>query len=454
MEKETRRQIATLALNVSINNISTFTNILTSYSDQLEYMKYAILSGEDLPQTFRFPAHKDTIFRHVEQKIIQQEINSFGVKVNITDSSKEIEISVPVRETSKGITALTLKIPLLYLHDIIAEENSFSYAYMTLVHNDIYIFHPDESMIGLPVPVNEKAVLLPHDKDKITEIFSNYLNIPVYKYSQPIQWGGETWIVSANLPSMNYNERITRTRSAFIYITLLTLLAFSLIYLYGFFLWKQEFVKAQKIQEDKISLELKHEQQKKEALTHELEYLRSGLNHHFLFNSLYSLKVLVNKDPLEAERFVIALSNLYRYILKNEKRDMVTLKEEVDFTNDYIFLQQIRFKDMFVVTMEIDEQLLEKRVPPVSLQLLIENCIKHTKMSQKSVLHIFVSADTTHITVKNNYNPPEKKIDTGMGLKNLTRRYALITTHTCSFQREGDFFIAKIPLLPNLNTIH
>ena len=224
-------------------------------------------------------------------------------------------------------------------------------------------------------------------------------------------------------------------------------LGFALILFLGILLWQKEFMKRQQAEQDKIKLELKNELQKQEVLATELEQLKNGLNPHFLFNSLSSLKVLVNKRPEEAKQFAIALSNLYRYLLKQQNYNLTILEEELKFSKDYIYLQQIRFLKRIQVTFNIDDAALLQQLPPMSLQLLIENCIKHTMMTENEPLIIEVYTVSNYLFVKNNYNPPANIHSMGIGLENLTKRYSHLTSLPCSFTIENNHFVAKVPLL-------
>jgi hypothetical protein len=328
--------------------------------------------------------------------------------------------------------AFFMTVNLDLFHGQIAQSNSFSYAYLTLSHDNSYVFHPDENKIGMEVEEQNRFFDSKDTVGKVFETFSDYLQIPVYRYFDTTMILGSPWVFTANVPGISFKEIVNDTRNSFVAISLLAAVAFVVIFFMGMVHW--------------LKVVLKNEYQKQQVLEKELEQLKSGLNPHFLFNSLSSLKILVSKKPEEAKSFAVALSDLYRYLLKQEKMDVVPLEEELRFANNYIYLQQIRFPNIDC-KVDIPADVLERGIPPMSLQLLVENCIKHTKVSSRNPLHIEIMLDGNFLVVRNNFNPPEKSDSPGIGLTNLTKRYSYLTNIPCEFYLDQDNFVAKIPLL-------
>lgn len=449
IEREAEKRIKTIAKNVSLTNIYIFKNILTYYIDRLEYITYNPHdSDRDIKETIEFLSGKDSIFRDVELITLSEPLQlSYRLKPQINDSLSCLQFIFPMRNHRSDNKALRLNIELQDLHKKIAEDKNFSHAYLTLIHKNRYIFHPDERKIGTFV---EKEDLFIFDKENLNSVittYSDYLKLPVYRYFEKVEIGGEEWIFAANVPEISFYELVLNTQNAFIYMSVLMLVAFAIIFFLGLLHWQKELFKRQRIQEEKINLELKNEQHKRQVLITELEQLKSGLNPHFLFNSLSSLKILVNKKPEEAQCFAVALSDLYSYLLRQEKCDVISFKEELTFTKNYIYLQQIRFSERIKVEINIDEQDLHKKLPPISLQLLVENCIKHTKITPKENLIITISSNDNYIIIKNNYNPIQNIFSSGIGLENLKKRYSYLTRRPCSFYIQDEQFVASIPLL-------
>lgn len=187
----------------------------------------------------------------------------------------------------------------------------------------------------------------------------------------------------------------------------------------------------------------------KENLQSQFEVLKQQVNPHFLFNSLNVLTSLIKADPDLAETFTEKLSKVYRYVLENKEKDLVSLSTEMDFLNAYLFLINIRFSGKIIVEIDIDSKYAEYRVLPIAVQMLIENAIKHNTYSKTNPLLINIYTDENgNLIVCNNLKARETIMaSTGVGLENITRRYALITDHTPVFTKTEAHFIARLPLL-------
>lgn len=187
----------------------------------------------------------------------------------------------------------------------------------------------------------------------------------------------------------------------------------------------------------------------KANLQSQFEVLKQQVNPHFLFNSLNVLASLIKVAPDLAESFTEKLSKVYRYVLENKEKDMVSLSTELDFINSYIFLLNIRFTDKISVNISIDDVKQEMMILPMALQILIENAIKHNTFSKANPLHIDISVDKMNfLIVKNNIRLRETQIhSTGIGLKNVLNRYKLISDKEPVFKRTETEYIAQIPLI-------
>lgn len=192
-------------------------------------------------------------------------------------------------------------------------------------------------------------------------------------------------------------------------------------------------------------------QLQKENLQSQFEVLKQQVNPHFLFNSLNVLTSLIKVEPDLAETFTEKLSKVYRYVLENKEKDLVTLNTELDFMKAYVFLIDIRFMGKVFVNLNIDENKYKNdwMILPMALQLLIENAIKHNTFSKKNPLIIDLSIDeNNYLVVKNNTQTRETQIQsTGVGLANITNRYILISDKKPEFDKSDSEFVARIPLI-------
>jgi two-component system LytT family sensor kinase len=186
---------------------------------------------------------------------------------------------------------------------------------------------------------------------------------------------------------------------------------------------------------------------RKENAEYQFEMLKLQLNPHFLFNSLNTLSSLVYEDASKASEFIRRLSDVYRYVLDNRTKELVTLKEEMDFINAFAFLQGLRFQGMIDFRFEISENSFSRKIAPMTLQLLVENAIKHNIASSKQPLTITILSREDDLIVTNNLQPKAEHGGTGVGLKNITSRYGFLTARQIEIRRENDNFKVVIPLI-------
>jgi two-component system LytT family sensor kinase len=193
---------------------------------------------------------------------------------------------------------------------------------------------------------------------------------------------------------------------------------------------------------------LKSEQKfREESLIFQNETLKNQINPHFLFNSLNTLSSLISTRPETAERFISRLSSIYRYILENSQKNKVPLQSELAFISDYFDLHRVRDEEK--ITLKVDAPDADKySILPVSLQILIENAIKHNKATRENPLEISIFIEGHMIVVKNNLQRMATQIrSTGIGLKNLSERVRLISGKEMIIDEISGYFIVKLPLL-------
>jgi two-component system, LytTR family, sensor kinase len=191
---------------------------------------------------------------------------------------------------------------------------------------------------------------------------------------------------------------------------------------------------------------IQQEELKRAHLALQYQSLRDQVKPHFLFNSLSSLATLINTDPEKATLFVLKLSDVYRYVLEQRENELVPLKDDLQFMEDYIFLQKIRFGDNLQVANRMDLD-LNRMVIPLSLQMLVENAIKHNEISAENPLHIEISSTGKgHVIVKNNLQRKQlSEPSPGTGLKNLEKQIGYFSDDTLLVQEESAAFIVRMP---------
>ena len=191
---------------------------------------------------------------------------------------------------------------------------------------------------------------------------------------------------------------------------------------------------------------LENERLKQQNLQKELTALKNQINPHFLFNSLNSLNALIRGNK-EATTFVNNLSFLYRYILQSGERDLVTVEEELKFLQSYILLIKTRYQDRFDIQLDINDEYMMEEIPPLALQLLVENAVKHNEISAENPLQVKVYTENEAIVIQNAIKPRTSLVQsTGNGLVNLDKRYFLLKKAHIIITNQGGVFTVKLPL--------
>lgn len=189
----------------------------------------------------------------------------------------------------------------------------------------------------------------------------------------------------------------------------------------------------------------------------QFETLKNQLDPHFLFNSLNVLSALIDENPEHAQKFTASMSKIYRYILEQKDKELVSVEEELDFAKTYTALLKTRFEDSVTFEFNVKDSDKKEFVVPLSLQLLLENCIKHNFATSSNPLHIKISSEDGFLMIENNFQFRENiKESSGIGLSNIVQRYALLTKRNVFIEKSEDYFKVKIPILiektTNMNT--
>jgi hypothetical protein len=214
--------------------------------------------------------------------------------------------------------------------------------------------------------------------------------------------------------------------------TFIILLIVHFIYLYK---WYQE----NKLKEQKIIAG---------TASAKFESLKNQIDPHFLFNSLNVLSSLIEENPDNAQKFTTSLSKVYRYVLEQKDKELITVTEELAFAKTYMNLLKMRFENSLTFELPIDYDSDESKVVPLSLQLLLENTIKHNIVSEKKPLHIKIYVKDNYLVVENNLQKKEVLQDRqGVGLQNIVNRYGLISQRKVLIEQSEKYFKVLIPIL-------
>jgi hypothetical protein len=215
-------------------------------------------------------------------------------------------------------------------------------------------------------------------------------------------------------------------------ITLVVTLAFHAFYFYK--AYAENKVKEQKVIAGTASAQF--------------ESLKNQIDPHFLFNSLNVLSSLIEENPDNAQRFTTSLSKIYRYVLEQKDKELVSVEEELAFAKTYMNLLKMRFENSISYELPAEFDNPEAKVVPLSLQLLLENTIKHNVVSEQKPLHIKIYIENNYLIVENNLQKKEVLQDRkGVGLQNIVNRYALISARKVLVDQTETAFKVKIPIL-------
>ena len=180
----------------------------------------------------------------------------------------------------------------------------------------------------------------------------------------------------------------------------------------------------------------------------QFESLKNQIDPHFLFNSLNVLSSLIEENPDNAQRFTTSLSKIYRYVLEQKDKELVSVSEELTFAKTYMNLLKMRFENSITYDIPTDFNNEDAKVVPLSLQLLLENTIKHNVVSEQKPLHIKIYIENNYLIVENNLQKKEVLQDRrGVGLQNIVNRYGLISERKMLIEESATFFKVKIPIL-------
>ena len=198
----------------------------------------------------------------------------------------------------------------------------------------------------------------------------------------------------------------------------------------------------------------------RDQLQLQFEALKSQLSPHFLFNALNTISSLIYKDIRQAERYILQLASTYQYIMNTEEKHLVLVKDEIEMVRSFFYMQQIKYEDCISFDISIPDNLYETLIPPLTLQMLVENALKHNLICEGKELKIEIVSDAEFIIVKNNLiEKPvlvkvgndlfERPVENGshkIGLENISKRYQYFAKKDIDIIRD-EYFIVKVPII-------
>ncbi|APA63008.1 2TM domain-containing protein [Maribacter sp. 1_2014MBL_MicDiv] len=223
----------------------------------------------------------------------------------------------------------------------------------------------------------------------------------------------------------------------YIYALIITLVVS--LFLHAFYFYKA--LQDTKVKEQKIIAG---------SASAKFDALKNQLDPHFLFNSLNVLTSLIEEDPMQAQKFTTSLSKVYRYVLEQKSKNLISVDEELKFARTYVRLLKMRFEDSIVFEIPDEATNPEAKIVPLSLQLLLENAVKHNVVTSAKPLHIKIYEEDGYLYVINNLQEKQVvKKSSGVGLQNIRQRYAILTKKEMQIFKSGTEFKVRLPMLTN-----
>lgn len=241
------------------------------------------------------------------------------------------------------------------------------------------------------------------------------------------------FMFSVSNPSINM---ISHQRFLYTYIILMIVLGVAIIIVIAnnfFHNWQKSLLEVEQLKRDKIKSDY--------------QALQNQLNPHFLFNIFNMLIAEIRRDPDNAERITERLSDVYRYVLESKNHETTSLREEVEFAEAILFLYKIRFGDSLVVECQLPAEVMSYRLPPLTLQILIENALKHNVMSASHPLHLRITVEDGYLLTTNDIQPRKSTYSTYVGLENIKMRFSYLTERRVIVNVSDNQFKVKVPLL-------
>lgn len=358
--------------------------------------------------------------------------------------------------TSKNTTVrYGYDINLKKLHDYLytVDKSVGNYAFI-FDKSGRCVYHPESDFIGKNI--YEVSSTLPLDtifrekQDYVKRVtLSKFLNLDVIRFTKKLEVKNLHWYICVNFPKIFIDENVSLIKkySTWIY-SITTVMLLLIFYLFSYANRRAYKEKGIAIKE-KNRLLVENEKIIKEKALIQLQHLKEQINPHFLFNSLNSLYMLVGSDVKTAQKFTLNLSRIYRYLIDPPQKNIVSLKDELLFIEKYIFLQQTRFKEELFFSVKIeDEDALNKFLPYLAFQVVVENAIKHNMATQENPLTTEILVQKDQVIITNNLQKKtHSEPSTNFGLKYLTSIYNFYSRTNLNTSEKDGKFVCILPLI-------
>lgn len=397
--------------------------------------------------------------------IIKNEVKDFVLKnknanhiSSIIPQGKEWVWRIYFKLNSKNTTIrygydINLKKLHEYFSKVDKSKSATNYAFI-FDKSGRCIYHPETAFIGKDVykisSTRSLDTIFSKKQDYVKRItMSEYLKLDVIRFTKRLDLKNSHWFICVNVPKFSSDENVELIKkySTWIY-SITTVMLLLIFYLFSYANRRAYREKGIAIKE-KNRLLVENEKIIKEKALIQLQQLKEQMNPHFLFNSLNSLYMLIGNDIKVAQKFTLNLSRIYRYLIDPPEQNIVPLKDELLFIEKYIFLQQTRFKDELFFSIEIeDDSALEKHIPYLALQTVVENAIKHNNATQENPLTTKILIQANQVIISNNLQKKSTtEASTKFGLNYLKSIYNYYSKTDFKTSEKDGNFVCILPLI-------
>ncbi len=389
--------------------------------------------GESETEPFR-----DTLHMLPAKNPTHQATRSFV----INDHGKRIwTLACAVTDAAGKPRICGIDYPLPELHAYMSGLNPRSRSSaMLLDPNGVIVYHPDTLKLGLQTPdsleIAAFRTVTETGRRLVTNVFSDYLGVDEQRIYYPIRLAGQRWVAGIGIPRLIIEQEIDDFHFYTVLTAVIAVLLFAALLIVAQRRWRREYTLRKLSEQESAQLQL--------------QQLLEQIDPHFLFNSLNSLYALIRCNPEQAREFTLTLARVYRRVLERRKQILSTLAEEIEFTGQYYSLQKIRFGESLELSTAIDPALRNRRIPSMSLQTLVENAVKHNRISAREPLHIRIRTEGESILIENNCTPRDNDSSEslGVGLERIRSVYRFHTDENISTSIDDGMFKCRMPLLP------
>lgn len=340
-----------------------------------------------------------------------------------------------------------------YFSNIDKSLNNYAYVF---TKEGICISHPEKKYLGRNIfdftDIQPKDTLCSTTKPGYTEGIgiSEYLNLEVTRFVKPLKTDNFDGYAVVNHVNFLIDESVSNTKMYTVYIFLAALFLIVAVFILFHRAANMAYKEKEKIQSEKNLLLVENEKMHRVEALHQLQQLKNNINPHFLFNSLNSLYMLIGINKDNAQRFTMNLSKIYRYLIVPPQENIVPVAQEIKFIQQYMELLKSRFDEELTFDLIVhNTKSLEKRIPYLSLQMVVENAIKHNIATIDHPLDIIITVEDEGITVKNTWQPKTDEDVQGakFGIDYLNQVYDFFKKNSVNISVDGEYFICILPLL-------